>query len=156
MPDDLYDEDFVAWTERQASLLRRHAAGERVNGLDWDNIIEEVETMGRSETKAVRSLLIQAILHALKLARWPKNDAAAHWREEALNFLDQARDDFLPSMGRSLDIQECFTKARERALRAPLDGPAQPIPETAPLSLAQMMDPSADLAQLVEALGRGH
>jgi hypothetical protein len=47
-----YDLDFYAWTRRHGSLLRRLAAGERVNDadLDWPNIAEEIETLGRSES----------------------------------------------------------------------------------------------------------
>ncbi len=45
---DLYDADTLTWSERQAALLRRLAAGERVNAdLDWANVIEEVESVGR-------------------------------------------------------------------------------------------------------------
>ena len=48
---DLYDTDILLWSERQADLLRRHAAGERVNdaSIDWPNIVEEIEDVGRSE-----------------------------------------------------------------------------------------------------------
>ena len=44
----LYDEDIVLWSEQQADLLRRHAAGERANSadLDWENIVEEIESVG--------------------------------------------------------------------------------------------------------------
>ena len=39
-----YDLDFYAWSQRQGSLLRRLAAGERVNdaNLDWPNIADEI------------------------------------------------------------------------------------------------------------------
>jgi hypothetical protein len=59
---DLYDADILEWSERQAALLRRVAAGERVNDTapDWPNIIEEIESVGRSQLSAVRSLLTQA------------------------------------------------------------------------------------------------
>lgn len=155
MAHDLYRDDFVAWTRIQADLLRRLARGERVDVVDWGNTVEEVESLGRSETKAARSLLTQAILHALKAARWPDSEAAGQWREEALNLLDQARDDFLPSMARNLDLAACFAKARERTLRAPVPGPAEHIPETTSLSLAEVMDRSVELEALVDALGRG-
>jgi hypothetical protein len=58
MADDLYDTDILPWTEQQAGLLRRAAAGARVNGLDWPNLIEEIEDLGRSELRAVRSSLL--------------------------------------------------------------------------------------------------
>jgi hypothetical protein len=40
---DLYDDDILWWSEQQAELLRRLAAGERVNDQDF---IEEVEAVG--------------------------------------------------------------------------------------------------------------
>jgi Domain of unknown function DUF29 len=41
---DLYDTDILAWSKRQADLLRRVAAGERVNDqVDWGNVAEEIE-----------------------------------------------------------------------------------------------------------------
>ena len=45
-----YDTDILTWSERQADLLRRVGAGEAVNArIDWDNVAEEIESLGRSE-----------------------------------------------------------------------------------------------------------
>jgi hypothetical protein len=53
---DLYDTDILIWSERQAELLRRVAAGEPVNEApDWPNIIEEVESVGSEQRHAVES-----------------------------------------------------------------------------------------------------
>jgi uncharacterized protein DUF29 len=71
VPEDLYTRDVVLWSERQAEALRRLRAGERVHDLDWDNVIEEVEGLGRSETKGVRTLLVRALERLLKAAAWP-------------------------------------------------------------------------------------
>ncbi len=61
---DLYDDDILLWSEQQAALLRRLAHGERVNDqLDWGNLVEEIESVGRNELRAVESHLIQALLH---------------------------------------------------------------------------------------------
>ena len=58
---DLYDDDVLLWSERQAALLRAIAAGEPVNERpDWPNITDEVESVGRSDLRAVESLLLQA------------------------------------------------------------------------------------------------
>ncbi len=82
---DLYDRDILEWSERQAELLRRHAAGERINDtdLDWSNIIEEVADVGRNTLRACRSQLLQALLHDLKAEAWPLSREVAHWRSEA-------------------------------------------------------------------------
>ncbi|WP_333879329.1 DUF29 domain-containing protein [Methylobacter sp.] len=57
-----YEQDFYGWTQEQAALLR---AG-RLNDLDIENLIEEVETMGRSEKRELESRLTVLLLHLLK------------------------------------------------------------------------------------------
>jgi hypothetical protein len=48
---DLYEEDIVLWSTHQAELPRRRAAGELVNDaeMNWLNIAEEIESVGRAE-----------------------------------------------------------------------------------------------------------
>ncbi len=103
MPDDLYHRDILAWSRTQAERLRRIAAGERVNDVDWDHVIEEVEDVGKSELKSVRSHLQNAIVHALKVAAWPGHSARRKWRNEIATFLGQARNRFEPGMAQHLD-----------------------------------------------------
>jgi uncharacterized protein DUF29 len=44
---DLYGDDIRLWSERQAALLRRLAAGEAVSEqVDWPHVVEEIETWG--------------------------------------------------------------------------------------------------------------
>jgi len=57
-----YEQDFYGWTQEQAALLR---AG-RLTDLDIENLIEEVETMGRSEKRELESRLTVLLLHLLK------------------------------------------------------------------------------------------
>jgi hypothetical protein len=53
---DLYDADILLWSEHQSDLLRRIAPGEPINERpDWVNIIEEFESVGRSDLQAVKS-----------------------------------------------------------------------------------------------------
>ncbi len=153
--ESLYDTDFVAWSEQQAALLRRHLAGERVNGLDWDNIVEELGDLGKSETQAVASLLTQAMIHALKIARWPESRARDHWTAEGLTFLDQARARYLPSMARTLDAGRCFQRARKVVLATPGDAPARPLPEDLAPALAELMDEEAELGAVLDAIRGG-
>ena len=77
-----YDLDVYAWSLRQGALLRRVATGERANGadLDWPNIAEEIETVGRSERGAVSSHITNIIEHLAKLEASPAQDARARWK----------------------------------------------------------------------------
>ena len=57
---DLYDTDILTWSERQAELLRRRAAGELVNDaeIDWPNVAEEIEAVGRTERRDMASHIL--------------------------------------------------------------------------------------------------
>lgn len=57
-----YKTDFAAWAAEQAGLLR---AG-LVNSIDFRNLAEEIEDMGRSEQRALESRLQVLICHLLK------------------------------------------------------------------------------------------
>jgi hypothetical protein len=83
---DLYGEDILLWSERQAELLRRRAAGESVNDdeIDWHNVAEEIEDVGRSELHTVESLLTQALIDMLKAEGWPTMRDAPSWRAEGI------------------------------------------------------------------------
>jgi hypothetical protein len=144
---DLYDIDILLWSERQAELLRRHAAGERVNdaAIDWPNIVEEIEDVGRSERNSVESHLVQALLHDLKAEAWPLSLAAPHWRAEARGHRDDARRRFSPAMAQRIDVTKLYREALHR-MPETMDGvPPLPVPETCPVTLDEMLsdDPAA-------------
>ena len=111
MPDDLYDRDALAWSEHQASLLRRVARGERVNEVDWEHVIEEIEDVGLSELHAVESYLELIFVHILKIRTWPDSDAVNHWRAEFVSFQSNALRRFAPSMQQRLDDASAYRSA---------------------------------------------
>src|SRR4051812_49650097 len=77
----LYERDFYLWTQRQAAELR-HAAAQRTNlPLDLENLAEEVESLGKSDRRAVVSYLIKLIEHLLKLAYSPAQYPRSGWRK---------------------------------------------------------------------------
>ena len=57
-----YEEDFYAWTVEQARLLR----GGDVSAIDVSNIAEEIESLGRSDRRELRSRLTVLLMHLLK------------------------------------------------------------------------------------------
>ena len=50
----LYEEDFVLWAETQAIALRRAADSGSNLGLDWSNLAEEIESLGRSQRRELK------------------------------------------------------------------------------------------------------
>jgi Domain of unknown function DUF29 len=78
---DLYDTDTVAWAEQQGALLRRRAAGELVNyfDLDWSNIAEEIESLGKSERRELANSVATVLEHLMKLEASPATDPRRKW-----------------------------------------------------------------------------
>ena len=66
MPE-LYDRDFVLWSEDQAAALRRAKTAGANLPLDWDNLAEEIESLGKSDRRAVHSHIRRILRHLLKL-----------------------------------------------------------------------------------------
>jgi hypothetical protein len=60
--DTLYERDFYAWTQDQAARLRERSH----NDIDWENVAEEIETVGRSDKKEIRKRLEVLLRHLLK------------------------------------------------------------------------------------------
>ena len=141
---ELYDADFVLWSEQQADRLRRLARGEQVNDVDWSNLVEEVEGLGRSATSAVRTLLLRALEHLLKAAAWPQAPSCRKWLHEAGVFLDDARDDWTPSMAINIDIDTIYAKALRHVRDLEFEeGPPGPLPAHCPVALADLLGSDA-------------
>ena len=136
----LYDMDVLEWSEHQARLLRQHAAGQATNETpDWANVIEEIESVGRSQLSAVRSLLMRALEHDLKCEAWPQTPYVPNWRAEARRFRLDAAEAYAPSMRQRLDVADIYRKARS-ILPDTVDGqPPLPVPDACPVTLDDLL-----------------
>lgn len=82
MPDvkTLYDEDFVAWSKQQAEALRTAAATNSNQLLDWENLAEEIESLGNSQRSALGSHIMRIIQHFAKLEYSSALEPRNGWR----------------------------------------------------------------------------
>ncbi|WP_377809788.1 DUF29 domain-containing protein [Azospirillum sp. A29] len=139
-----YDTDFLAWTEEQARLLRE-AARERINTpIDWENVAEEIESMGRSELRAVESALVRVIEHLLKLEHSPAADPRGDWKVSVLEHRDRVARDLSasPSLRGRIDTADIYKSGRKiAALGLERDGlrPSD-LPPDCPYSQDQLLD----------------
>lgn len=150
---NLYWDDGLAWSEQQAGLLKRLRAGERVNeAIDWENVIEEIEQMGRSELRTVASMLRLALEHLLKIVAWP-GGPVEHWRAETIGFLANAAAEYTPAMAGRLDVPRQFSRALASVSRQTIDGQApRPMPTRCPFSEADLIVGAGDELPDVDAL----
>jgi hypothetical protein len=75
---ELYDRDFLLWTEEQAAALRR--AKHSNLPLDWENLAEEIESLGKSQRTELNSQIRRILRHLFKLEASPAADPRAGWR----------------------------------------------------------------------------
>jgi Domain of unknown function DUF29 len=106
-----YEQDFYGWTQEQARLLREGRFAE----LDVANVIEEIETLGRSERRELVSRLRVLLLHLLKWQHQPAWRSPS-WRNSIEVQRDDARDHLAenPSLNPLLDdmVAAAYRKAR--------------------------------------------
>ena len=77
----LYEEDLVRWSEVQATNLRRAGQSSANLPLDWINLAEEIESLGRSQRRELRSRIAVIIEHLLKLEQSPATEPRPGWIE---------------------------------------------------------------------------
>jgi Domain of unknown function DUF29 len=144
-PEQLYEEDFYAWTRDQAKALRRLADQSWNGPLDLLHLAEEVEDLGMQARNAVRSQLERAIEHLLKLEYSPAVDPRAGW----LNSVDDARarieDAMTPTIRRDAKavLSTLYDRARRRvardlAARGEADA-AQALPAACPYAFNDLL-----------------
>lgn len=141
-----YKEDFYAWTVAQGGRLRRAAAHDITGGLDWENLAEEIETLGRSEQNALESAIRRVVEHVLKLEFSPAAEPRRGW-EESVEEHRQRIPMVLrnsPSLRRHLPkmLSDAWPPARRAAVRSLKRDRIDPeiIPKTCPYTLDQILD----------------
>lgn len=143
--DTLYERDFYAWTQDQAARLRAlmQDAGGRNLGLDLANLVEEVETLGRSEKRVLESPIRLLLMHALK---W-EHQAERRSRSWEASIIGAHRSMLLelrnnPSLKPQLPeiAAEAFADARVAA-SGETDLALKAFPESCPFSVQDILAP---------------
>lgn len=139
MPDSLYEQDFYAWTQQQAELLRRMPP--TGNELDLENIAEEIESLGRSDLRTVQSLVEHIIEHFLKLEHSGLDDPADHWRDEIVEWRLQVGKVLTRSIEAKLDLPARYRVALRlvRRLERDVPGLTGRLPAECPYTLEEII-----------------
>ena len=111
----LYETDYNLWVLETVQKLQSR----QLDDLDWENLIEEVLGLSRSDRRKLESLLMRLIEHLLKLSYWEKEreQNKRHWKGEIINFRKQMkrllRDS--PSLKPYLEsvFEACYQDGRE-------------------------------------------
>src|SRR5262249_50062630 len=99
MPDGpRYDDDFYAWTQYQAEVLRTMRRAD--NRLDRERLAEEIDDLGKSERNTVRSQIVRIIEHLLKLEYSPARDPRSDWEASVIEARQALADSITATLHR--------------------------------------------------------
>jgi len=144
MPDGpRYDDDFYAWTKYQAEVLRDMRVED--NRFDRENLVEEIESLGKEQRDAVRSPVRRILEHFLKLAYAPAIQPRYGWMRWVNETRTQLGDKLSPTLRRGLNgrLPILYDEARENAELALREygehTAATGLPSVCPYTLAQII-----------------
>ncbi|MEB3120017.1 MAG: DUF29 domain-containing protein [Snowella sp.] len=110
----LYEQDFNLWLEETVNLLKNR----QLDQLDYDNLIEEIESMGKRDKHALESNLEKILMHLLKW-QYQKDKRSNSWRYTIIEHRNRLKKDFRdsPSLKRYFDdvLEDCYQTARKFA-----------------------------------------
>ncbi|MEL6786296.1 MAG: DUF29 domain-containing protein [Cyanobacteria bacterium J06607_15] len=123
---ELYEQDLNLWRQEVINAIQN----QQLENMDWDNLVDEINDMGASEKRALRSYTKRLIEHILKLKYW-KNEREYNrrgWEREVVNFREEIKSilEESPSLNNYLehnylDWYAKSVKAMKREFTIPVD-----------------------------------
>lgn len=107
----LYQSDYYQWLMKTADQLRYH----QFNSLDWENLLAEIEDMGRSEKRSLRSNLRILLMHLLKRNYQPEK-ATRSWDLTIVEHRKRIEDTLQDSPSLKPYLNEIFEKCYQDAV----------------------------------------
>lgn len=134
----LYDQDYFQWIAATLQQLRDR----EYDRVDWDNLIEEIEDMGKRELQAIRSNLVVVLLHLLKWQFQPEyrtGSWAGSITEHRTRILNNLEDS--PSLKNYLEtaLEWAYPRARQQASDE-TGLTLQVFPQECPYLVAEVLD----------------
>jgi hypothetical protein len=133
----LYETDYLQWIEKTVEKLQSQDYG----NVDWENLIEEIEDMGRSERRSLKSNLLVVLLHLLKWQFQPERRSGS-WEGSIVEHRRRVREALSdsPSLQPYLDIfADCYAQAVKQA-KAETGLSLETFPILSPYSLSEVID----------------
>lgn len=139
---ELYQKDYNLWIERTIKLIQE----KNFNQVDWENVVEELESLGKSDKRELRNRLVVLLEHLLKLAYWEaeRDNNQRGWRatiREQRRQIQVLLEDS-PSLKSFLTniFSQCYASAREETIEK--TGLASSVfPQESPFTVEDSLNP---------------
>ena len=136
----LYEQDYVAWLHLTLTQLKQ----QDFSNIDWVNLIEEIDALGREQRHKVESYLLRLLIHLLLYQYWDveRTWSAKGWEKEIDNFrleLDSLLESQVLFKHFLSILEKRYTKARQLAIKKS-NLSSTVFPEICPYSPEQILD----------------
>lgn len=137
----LYETDYQLWLDKTVAQLR---SGDFSN-LDLENLIEEIESLGRSDKRALSSYLMRLCEHLLKVRYWEeeRERCLRGWKVEIRNFRLQIQAILKDSPSLKTHLKENFVLEYQKGRNLFLDASGLEnaiVPDQPHFTLEQALD----------------
>ena len=134
---ELYEIDDYLWIIETVKLLKE----QRLNELDLENLIEELDDLGKERKRQVNSFLKQIIIHLLLLEYWDDEYERnyRHWKSEIISFREQLNDRMTSNFNNYLEenLSIIYQKARKYVS---VKSGLETFPQECPYTLEKLLD----------------
>jgi hypothetical protein len=135
---NLYEADYLKWIETTVEKLRVRD----YSSVDWENLIEEIEDMGRSERRSLESNLVVVLTHLLKWQYQPEFRSGS-WKGSIAEHRRRIRKALKESPSLKPYLQEVFAECYFDAVElasAETELPVETFPGECSYTSAEVLD----------------
>ena len=134
----LHERDFNLWIQEMAIAIK----SQDVNAMDWENLLDEIQDMGASQKRALRSYYYRLVEHILKLRDWQleRDRNEVKWRVEVSNFRREIKDILADSPSLKSYLKDNHIDWFNKAVTGIIKSKAFSIEDTTAIPLTQMMN----------------
>ncbi|OCR02309.1 hypothetical protein BCD67_20130 [Oscillatoriales cyanobacterium USR001] len=136
--NSLYETDYLQWIETTVEKLR----SQDYSNVDWENLIEEIESMGRSDRRSLESNLIIVIMHLLKWQFQPELRSRS-WESSIFEHRRRIGNALEDSPSLKPYLEDIFPKCYSNAVKsASIETglPMQVFPQLCPYTSTEVLD----------------
>ncbi|MFB2898757.1 DUF29 domain-containing protein [Aerosakkonemataceae cyanobacterium BLCC-F50] len=134
----LYKTDFVAWTEETAKLINAREFSQ----VDWQAVVEEIESLGKSDRRELKSRLEVLLQHLLKW-QYQSNLQSSSWQNTIYEQRNRILDLLTDSPSLQPYLTEVLPESYHRGKKAASNETKLPIntfPADCPYSIGEILD----------------
>jgi len=136
----LYEQDYLLWLDITKEKLKE----KDLVTLDWEHLLEELETLGNEQKRKVESYLKQLVKHLLLYQYWEseRDYCEKVWREEIDNFRDELEFLFRSKTLYNYGVQQfdsVYIKAKRQFL-SKTGLPSETLPLNCPYTFAEVIN----------------